>query len=182
MVRGRLFPRSGQVGAEPKCLCSVNAIQMRSLQNRFRGPEDAPLLAPPEASSRLSRGDCVDGTRRDSRASSRPASALAARARHARDRRPREVRSHLRREASRGVGRGAMPSPKAPPAPVGARLQGLGRGCRQVAAKRRDCGKRVSVLHHPLLAVPKISPLVFAVCKTRFGGAGDAERSSEFCG
>lgn len=52
-------------------------------------------------------------------------------------------------------------------------------GCRQVAGKRRDGGKRVSVLHHPLLAVPKSEALVFAICKTRFDHAeGDVRPSA----
>lgn len=182
MGRGRLFPRSGQVGAEPRCLYGVNAIQIRSLQNRFRGPEDAPLLALPEASSRRSRDDCVDGTR------------------HA------AVRHRVPRQPSRrGRGMRATDAPVRSGATSGAKRRGAsgagpcrvrrtlrrtmalarrGRaeGCRQVAAKRRDCGKRVSVLHHPLLAVPKSEALVLGICKTRFSRTGDAGRSSKFSG
>lgn len=182
MIRGRLFPRSGQVRAEPRCLYGVNAIQMRSLQNRSRGPEDASLLASPEASSRPSRGDCVDGTRRDGRASSRPASALAARARHARARRP--VRSGATSGARRHGASGAGPCRVRRTLRRTMALARRGRpwGRRQVAAKRRDWGKRVSVLHNPLLAVPDVQGQFVTICKTPFGGAGDAERSSEFCG
>lgn len=51
-------------------------------------------------------------------------------------------------------------------------------GCRQVAAKRRDCGKRVSVLHNPLLAVPDVRGQFVTICKTRFDGIGDVGRRS----
>lgn len=181
MGRGRLFPRSGQVGAEPRCLYGVNAIQIRSLQNRFRGPEDAPLLAFPEASSCPSRGGCVAGTRCESRASARPASAIAAGVRHARDRRPREVRRHLRREASRGVGRRALPSPKDPSAHDGPRPKGACLGRPTSRREAAGLGKRGSVLHNPLLAVQNPEALVFAICKTHFSRTGDAGRSSKFC-
>lgn len=178
MGRGRLFPRSGQVRAEPKCLYGVNAIQIRSLRNRIRGSEGASLLAPSKAFSRPSRGDCADEPGCGSHTPSRPALATrqgcSARATDA------PVRSGATSGAKRhGVSGEGPRQVRRPLRPTLAHARRGGpRGCRQVAAKRRDWGKCVSVLHNPLLAVPKLEPLVFAICKTRFDGVGDVERRS----
>lgn len=173
------FPRSGQVRAEPKCLYGVNAIQIRSLRNRIRGPEGASLLAPSKAFSRPSRGDCADEPGRGSRTPSRPALATrqgcSARATDAPVR--SGATSGAKRHGVSGEGPRQVRRPLRPTL-VHARRGGP-RGRRQVAAKRRDWGKCVSVLHNPLLAVPKSEALVFAICKTRFDHAeGDVRPSA----
>lgn len=135
------FPRSGQVRAEPKCLYGVNAIQIRSLRNRIRGPEGASLLAPSKAFSRPSRGDCADEPGRGSRTPSRPALATrqgcSARATDA------PVRSGATSGAKRhGVSGEGPRQVRRPLRPTLAHARRGGpRGCRQVAAKRRDWGK-----------------------------------------
>lgn len=140
MGRGRLFPRSGQVRAEPKCLYGVNAIQIRSLRNRIRGPEGASLLAPSKAFSRPSRGDCADEPGRGSHTPSRPALATrqgcSARATDA------PVRSGATSGAKRhGVSGEGPRQVRRPLRPTLAHARRGGpRGCRQVAAKRRDWG------------------------------------------
>lgn len=141
MGRGRLFPRSGQVRAEPRCLYGVNAIQIRSLRNRIRGPEGASLLAPSKAFSRPSRGDCADEPGRGSRTPSRPALATrqgcSARATDA------PVRSGATSGAKRhGVSGEGPRQVRRPLRPTLAHARRGGpRGRRQVAAKRRDWGK-----------------------------------------
>lgn len=179
MGRGRLFPRSGQVRAEPRCLYGVNAIQIRSLQNRIRGPEGASLHAPSEASSRPSQGGCADRPRRGSRTPSRPALApqqgCGARATDAPVR--SGATSGAKRRGASDEGPCRVRGPIRHPLTQDRRAWAEGR--RQVAAKQRDCGKHVSVLHNPLLAVPKSEALVFAICKTRFDHAeGDVRPSA----
>lgn len=176
MGRGRLFPRSGQVRAEPRCLYGVNAIQIRSLQNRIRGPENASFLAPSEASSRPSRDGCADEPRRGSRAPMRPSLSPATRVRRACDRRHREVRSRLRREASRGVGRGALPSPRAPPAHP--RPTREWSGPRVPASHREAAGLRKARQRftQSVTCCAEVEAVGFAICKTSFNGIGDIRR------